>query len=299
MRSGLVKKLVNVKRGGKTFQQTRWVRPKEHQSAQRKQAKVEHKRSNTPIMQRGAKPPAPPTKEEAKVEAEGAETIARRAKVMGKFKRLAPGKGIEAKPSKQEAVDILEVGRFALVSAGANWNDESEGEKPPEFFAQRHEELRKQLVADGFQFTQIKGKYKGGEEDSFLVWIHDADRETTKKLGEMYNQDSVIYGENGVYESHYTTGDKKGEMEESSKSWVDQEDVTFDDPKYADDFYSEVPLSDGSSFKFKLRLFEEGAKTSPYGEKGSRREFLYGVDDDGGKEEQLSRLKYARARKKR
>lgn len=383
MRKGLVKKIISVTRGGKSFQQTVWVKPQEFsaQKTAKKLAKYEEEKaagavrpvklkdapwryfekpkgtklvplgqldttrarkvgihnaakfmhtsykgtgkkrkpitvvkqpngrykvldgnSTTNVAQQNkwkALPVVEVSPEEAeKIQAAdkekkagkkaGAAQIARRKKVMTKFRRQAPDQGREATPTKQEAVDIIEAGRFALVSAGMNWK--TEGDKSPEFFKERHEQLKKQLVADGFQFTQIKGVYNGGQEDSFLVWIHDADREHTKKLGESYNQDSVIYGENGVYEAHYTTGEDKGKIEETSEPWVDQSDVDFSKPEYAEDFYSEIPLADGGTFRFKLKLFEEGAINKPY-EPGTRREYLYGVDDQAVFEKLAKRKK--------
>lgn len=283
MRKGLVKKIVSVMRGGKQFQQTVWVKPKEHK-AHRRGRKIEKAKARAtrggmkPMASRGVK--------------EAARTIKRRERVMAKFRRQAPGKGAEKTPTKEDTVDIIETGRFALVSAGENWKSESGLSE--EFLKERHEQLKQQLVADGFQFTQVKGVYNGGQEDSFLVWIHDADREHTKKLGEKYNQDSVIYGENGTYEAHYTTGEDKGKMEETDSPWVDQTDVDFSKEEYAGDFYTEVPLADGSSFRFKLRLFEEGAVNTPY--KGGRREFLYGVDDEA---DNRVLAKYGERKKKR
>lgn len=284
MRKGLVKKIVSVRRGGKTFQQTRWVKPKEHKSAMRRKKVMAHKRSNLPIMQRGAKPPAPPTKEEA----EGAERIAKRKKVMTKWRRNAPGKGVEAKPTRQEALDILEVGRFALISAGPSPHD-AEGVNTEE----RHAQLRDRLVEEGFKFTQVQGKY-GGEEDSFLVWVHDADRETANNLGAEFNQDSIIYGENGSYEMHYTTGDRKGTVEEVNQ---------VKDMEGENDNYTEIPLAGGGSYRFNLPFEswdpEKAYKAKPF-QKGSRKEFLYGVDDDRGKQDEvLSKLQQARARKKK
>lgn len=390
MRKGLIKKIVDVTRGGKTFQQTRWVKPKEHAAAQsqKKTEKFQHeqrlrKRSDMPVKQKVPKLEDAPWKYFQKVEgaklvplsqidvtrarprgifnaakhmktsaegtskkrkpisvfkkpdgryevldgnsttnvaqqnkwkeiavkevsaeeadriragdksekadkAEGAERIAKREKVMTKWRKQAPGKGVESKPTRQEALDILEVGRFAIVSAGKNPNLEKD--MTPEAAAERHEQLRKRLVEEGFQFTQVLGQYEG-PEDSFLVWIHDADRETANKLGEEFNQDSVIYGENGVYEMHYTTGDRKGTVEEVTEPPSDASDW--------DDYYTEIPLADGSTYRFNINFQSWDEKkhdlAKPYKGKGSRREFLYGVDDE--KDEVLS--KYARARKKK
>jgi len=396
MRKGLVKKIVDVTRAGKTFKQTRWVKPKEHKAAEtaKKTAKYKHesrlrKRSDVPIVQKKPKLEESPwkyfekpegtklvstsmldvtrnrprgihnasklmqtaaagksakrepitvfkkpdgryevvdgnsttnvakqhnwkelpvrevsaeeaskiragDKEKAAGEAEGADRIARREKVMTKFRRNAPGKGIESKPTKQEALDILEVGRFALVSAGKN--PKLEKDMTPEAAAERHEQLRARLVEEGFQFTQVLGQYENAE-DSFLVWVHDADRETANKLGEEFNQDSVIYGENGVYEMHYTTGDRKGTVEEVTEKPADATGW--------EDYYTEIPLADGSTYRFNINFQswdeedrEKYARAKPYKE-GSRKEFLYGVDDDKGKEQEvLSKLQQARARKK-
>jgi hypothetical protein len=222
--------------------------------------------------------------------------IARREKVMTKFRRQAPGKGFESKPSKQEVIDILETGRFALVSAGKNPN--LEADMSEEAQAERHEKLKQQLVADGYQFTPVEGKY-GEEENSFLVWVHDATREDSIKLGEDYNQDSVIYGENGVYESHFTNdappsewdsrGHKRGEVEiVETETWNDQTDE--------DNYYTKVPLADGTFFKFNLPLYQGLGEPVKGYKPGSRREFLHGVDD-ADQQEVLGRL--AKRKRKR
>jgi hypothetical protein len=213
---------------------------------------------------------------------------------MTKFRRQAPGKGRNKKPTKQEAIDILETGRFALVSAGKNPN--LEADMSEEAQAERHEQLKQQLIADGYFFTEVDGKY-GDPETSFLVWVHDATREDTIKFGEDYNQDSVIYGENGVYESHFTNdappsewderGHKKGEVEVVEKTWNDQTDE--------DDYYTKVPLADGTFFKFNLPLYQNLGEPITGYKRHSRREFLHGVDEEGQAE--LARL--AKKRKKK
>ncbi|KKL59254.1 hypothetical protein LCGC14_2217210, partial [marine sediment metagenome] len=111
------------------------------------------------------------TKAAAKPKKSGTE---RRQAVMTKYRRQAPGKGVETQPTEQEVKDILDVGRYALVSAGKNPN--LEADMSPEAQAERHGQLRQRLVKEGFQFTQVLGKY-GDEEDSFLVMVHDADRD--------------------------------------------------------------------------------------------------------------------------
>jgi hypothetical protein len=297
-RQGLVKKRITDKRG---HQRIVWVRPIEHAAAKRmkrdreeagtdlaRMRKAKSELTRIPGIGGRAKPKSTPEPEKPKSDwkppKNARERIERRAKVMTKWRRQAPGKGVETKPTKDEVKDILEVGRFALISAGKN--PKLEKDMTPEQVAERHQKLRDRLVEDGFQFTQVKGKYEE-EEDSFLVWIHDADRETAVSLGKEYNQDSVIFGENGTYEAHYTTGENAGTMEEVSESWKDQTGET--------DYYTEVPLADGSFFKFQLPLYQDRGKESKP-EKGSRREFLYGVDDVE-QEEVLSRLREARKNK--
>lgn len=226
---------------------------------------------------------------------ESAARIAKREKVMTKWRRQAPGKGFEAKPTEQEAKDILEVGRFALISAGKNPNLEKD--ITPEQVAERHARLRERLVEEGFQFTQVEGKY-GDEEDSFLVWVHDADREAANKIGTEFNQDSIIYGENGVYEMHYTTGPMKGQVEVVEEPPADESTTRWDGDTW-DDVYTKIPLAGGGHYKFSINFQswdpDHRDLAKPY-KKGSRKEFLYGVDDKDS--EVLSKLRQSKRKKK-
>ncbi len=276
-RQGLIKKRITAMRKGKPVQTTVWVRPSEQRMAIGKS-----------LAQR-LFPGAPKSKKSepssgAKKEAPKKSRTERRQAVMTKYRRQAPGKGVETQPTEQEVKDILDVGRYALVSAGKNPN--LEADMSPEAQAERHGQLRQRLVKEGFQFTQVLGKY-GDEEDSFLVMVHDADRDHVIKIGEDYNQDSIIYGENGTHEMHFTTGEHKGKFE-VSKAWNDQSD--------ADDYYTEVKQPDGSSYKFNIDLQFDESKYKTY-KPGSRKEYLYGVDDEE-EEEILARFRETQKRRR-
>jgi len=140
-----------------------------------------------------------------------------------KVKRLGKGEGREVKLAEAEVKTLLESGKYALISAGKNPANREDRKMSQADIKARYALLRRDLVSDGFAFSKVKGHYQG-TEDSFLVMVHDADKEHIKSLGKKYKQDSVIYSEGGKHELHYTTGNDKlvGEDGETMKSTSEQ-----------------------------------------------------------------------------
>lgn len=161
-----------------------------------------------------------------------------------KTRRRGPGEGREVQLTKPELHLVLDTGRYALVSAGKN--PKLEPGMTSEQQQRRHELLRSRLVQDGFAFTQVEGHYEG-EEDSFLVMVHDANREHVRALGREYNQDSVIFAEGGKQEMHFTTGPhaSRGECHEG-KGYEFKPD--------AEDYFTKFPHPDGAHSKFALNF---------------------------------------------
>lgn len=181
----------------------------------------------------GEKPTGRPSKKD---------DIAQSMSLHEKLKRRAPGKGGHVNLTKAELLHVLADERFALVSAGPNPTVPEDKDLTPEQVASRHKKLGEDLKQLGFMYTHVEGHY-GGKEDSYLVMVHDADRDEVTKLGNQYHQDSVIYAEAGHYEMIYTHGPHVGQRHEGS-SWKEVPD--------ASDFYTVVSHPDGSSTKFTL-----------------------------------------------
>lgn len=138
---------------------------------------------------------------------------------------------------KQELQKTILQGRYSVISAGFNPNDQKQNlakEKDPKAFKKfindRTQSLRKDLDELGVKYTEIIGSYDG-EQPSFLI-SHDYDTKGSQKpndntslmvmggsgdlvkklnkLGQKYNQDSVAHSNKGKMEWHYTTGQRKG-----------------------------------------------------------------------------------------
>lgn len=157
-----------------------------------------------------------------------------------KVARRGKGEGREVGLTKQELRILLRNGKFALISAGRNPRLESEMSEAEQ--KARHGKLRDRLVEDGFAFSRVEGHYEG-REDSFLVMVHDAERDYVKQIGKEFNQDSVIYAEGGKQELHYTTGEHTGKRIEGKG---------FEEKPEAADFYTRIVHPDGAHTKFAL-----------------------------------------------
>lgn len=162
-----------------------------------------------------------------------------------KIKRGGKGEGREVNLSEQEVNHLLKSGKYALVSAGKNPAHPEDMKLGDDAIKSRYHNLRQQLVDDGFAFSKVTGHY-GGVEDSFLVMVHEADKDSIKKMGKTLNQDSVIYSEGGKSEMHFTTGKNAGTHHKGEGFSPEAKD--------AKDFYSEMTTSDGKKVKFALNF---------------------------------------------
>jgi predicted ABC-type ATPase len=171
-----------------------------------------------------------------------------------KVKRRSSGPGGAVELSSNEVKEILEKGVFALISGGPSPHD------PPSMTAEQVEQRHKSLVADlteaGYMHTDATGFYNG-KENSMLVMTHDADREEMFALGQKYNQDSVIYANNGSNQMLFTRGPNEGKMHVGDG---------YDDAKDFLDFYTQIETSDKKTEKFSLHFDFANFKT-----KGSNR----------------------------
>lgn len=172
-----------------------------------------------------------------------------------KYARRGPGEGVEITfDSADEFHTVLQNTTYGLVSAGSNPSLSGEKDLPPEFFTDRHEQLRKELVRLGYCFTEVLGNYDGFE-DSFLVMTNDSGREDMITLGSMFGQESVIHGDHGKQEMIYTcdaVGSNTGKFIPAGTivtgdgyAEVGQEETNY---------YTEVTFSDGSQYRFCLNF---------------------------------------------
>lgn len=161
-----------------------------------------------------------------------------------KVAKRAPGKGEHVKLTKAELAHTLKHGKYSLISGGKNPNHPEDAKLDDKSVKQRNNELEEELKASGYAYTRIKGHY-GGEEDSFLVMVHQADKSHMMALGKKLNQDSIIMADGGKQEMIYTTGDKAGQKHTGEG---------FEEKPDADDYFSEIDHGDGSKTKFSLKF---------------------------------------------
>jgi ppGpp synthetase/RelA/SpoT-type nucleotidyltranferase len=159
-----------------------------------------------------------------------------------KVARRPAGHGQHVELTKAELAHTLAHGRFSLISAGKNPNHEEDSKLADEDVKKRNDELEKELKESGYAYTRVKGHYNGAE-DSFLVMVHEADKNHMTQLGKKLNQDSIIYADGGKQEMIYTTGDKAG-RHHKGEGFVEKPD--------AEDYYSEMKTADGGIVKFSL-----------------------------------------------
>jgi ppGpp synthetase/RelA/SpoT-type nucleotidyltranferase len=201
---------------------------------EKREAKVEQHKEKT----KGEAKEKKTREADEKNKADAAKTLER------KTKRRKPGAGGHVKLTADELKSVLKDGRYALISAGKNPEHAEDSKMTDAAVAKRHERLKSDLKKDGFMFTEVDGHY-GGEEKSFLVMVHDADRNHISDMGSKFNQDSVIYSDKGSHQMIFTTGEDAG-LHHSGSGF----ELTPD----ASDFYSEMTHPDGTSTKFSLNF---------------------------------------------
>jgi hypothetical protein len=178
----------------------------------------------------------------------------------------APTTSNHVKLDKNNLVKVLKEGSFSIVSAGPNPNDPDEAKAGygEEFFIKRHEELRKELESKNLKYTEVLGKY-GGKEMSFLV-LHDegvlqqtppvsvmvhhkndaATKKIVEKIGQKFNQHSVLHADGGRNTIHFTTGNLANK-ECGGTGWNLADD--------AKDYFTQL-LGSRSRTKFQLNIQE-------------------------------------------
>lgn len=112
------------------------------------------------------------------------------------------------------------------------------------------------LIADienNFLYSSVFGVYDGGAERSFLLVLHNIspkkEREKLLRLGEKYNQDSIIYVQQiqpTIQQLIYTTGRHRGQYVEG-KGYQKLSTNTTDN-------YSRLELCSNDTFQFILNF---------------------------------------------
>ena len=149
--------------------------------------------------------------------------------------------------SNSTLINLLNIGGYAIISAGHN----------PTLSSGVH--VRERLgnlstdLTNHFLYSDVLGMYDESLENSFLVVLHnnspDKERATICRLGEKYNQDSVIYVKRAlpvIQQLIYTTGPLNGTYVEGQGYRILPANVT--------DNYSSVRLCHNTTLIFSLNF---------------------------------------------
>jgi len=171
---------------------------------------------------------------------------------MNKYRRQSPGKGGSFNFTTPEELSVvLNHGSFALLSAGKNPKREAHANLPPEEFARRHAELRKDLIAKGYAFTEVLGKY-GELEDTFLVMAMDPDKTDMVELGKKYDQDSIILSNAGRHAMLYTTDSSNDDGPVPAGSYIGGSSFHQTGPGDDEDFFTEIRVDGTYKSRFTI-----------------------------------------------
>jgi len=154
-------------------------------------------------------------------------------------------------------INLLNNGGYAIISADRNPAlPSSEFDLTDEIIRERLGNLSNDLT-NIYLYANVLGMYDESRENSFLVILHntspDKERTTIYKLGEKYNQDSVIYVKQAspvIQQLIYTTGPLNGTYVEGQGYKILSANVT--------DNYTSVHLCPNDVLTFTLNFdFEQ------------------------------------------
>lgn len=164
------------------------------------------------------------------------------------------GNGHEQEFGYAEEVEVILIhGTYTLISAGKNPKRDEDANKPPEYFAQRHELLKKELIKVGVVFTQVIEKHDG-VEDPYLIMAHELSRKEAFDGGSAFKQDSIRYVTEGKNQLIYTMDSCKDDGTPIPKGSY-YEGESFKDSKTDIDNYIEIEMKNGIRVKYTL-LFD-------------------------------------------
>ena len=175
---------------------------------------------------------------------------------------------------KDELHKTLSEGYYSLVSGGKNGKDPKEEKMKPDdpFFHERHLALRDELEKNGLRYTEVVGHYNDDNpqdtESTFMVF-HDGKNLTDKtagkflvqhrsardfsttrlldRLGEKFNQNSVLHSRAGRNLMVFTTGKNRGKKC-GGKGWKEAPE--------AENFYTDIPIEGTDHTKAQLDIHE-------------------------------------------
>jgi hypothetical protein len=158
------------------------------------------------------------------------------------------GRELASGPTQMTADDLdrtLTSGPFHIISAGRNGNNPRHEGIDPKEFAERHKQLGEDLTKGGYKFVELKGKYGGLEEPSYMVVAPEDHAHVIRTLGYKYGQESVIHSHKGHNDLAFVSG---------PASNTSHKGTGFQYLPDADDNYSEYTDPAGKKVKFALNL---------------------------------------------
>lgn len=150
-----------------------------------------------------------------------------------KFVRTAPGKGRQVTLQDGEFSDLLKWGRYYILSAGDHPDTAAENQSTARDATERHEALKADLAAAGYNFIEVDGNFGGFDEKSVIGLARDGrcgdmlgsitggredgilgneDTRFFADLGEKYGQHSIIHATGSRHVLIHTTGEDKGRL---------------------------------------------------------------------------------------
>lgn len=154
-------------------------------------------------------------------------------------KQLAKAAPVLQVPQPVYPIDIpnhpmTQGGHFGVMS----------GQKPRYPVTQHGENaaLEKELALRGLQYERVKGRYGGGDEDSYV--IHRPTQELMRDLGKRYGQESVIYSKDRNHQLIYTNGANEGQYHPATTPDV----VVHNQPQQ--DYYTVLPTGHHATLQF-------------------------------------------------
>jgi hypothetical protein len=160
-------------------------------------------------------------------------------------RQLAAVTGGPIAPTPQEFDNWATHGPVGFISAGPNKSNPDHVDKPPEYFAEAHKALGEDLTAGGYKFAEIRGRYEGVDEPSYMVQMPDEHKHVLVGMGRKYGQEAVIHSTKGKNQLIYTTGPNAGQAHSGNG---------FNYTPDAEDMYSEYAGPDGKPIKFSLNF---------------------------------------------
>jgi hypothetical protein len=180
------------------------------------------------------------------------QTIHTLSQITDVYGRRKEGEGKQIAIASPEDLEvILKNTKFACISAGRNPDDPEDQKLTEQQIGERYKELKKRAGEMGFMYTDSIGKY-GGEEETIMVMVHDADVEDALSLGKEFKQQSVMVADHGNGKVVRTTGAGKNVLGEG-KGYEYVQD--------ADDFYTSVQTGSAwMKFRFNIEFMEKALR---------------------------------------